>query len=64
MNKNRQTQLIHAPRQAPQYISTVQPPIYRASVLFLIIQMLYLIAIGRMTMTIVMEHTAHQQLSL
>lgn len=31
MNKNRQTQLIHAPRQAPQYISTVQPPIYRAS---------------------------------
>ena len=31
MNKNRQTQLIHAPRQAPQCISTVQPPIYRAS---------------------------------
>ena len=26
-----QTQLIHAPRKAPQYISTVQPPLYRAS---------------------------------
>ena len=26
-----QTHLIHAPRKAPQYISTVQPPLYRAS---------------------------------
>ena len=31
MKKNRQTQLIHAPRKAPQYICTVQPPLYRAS---------------------------------
>ena len=31
MNKNRQTQLIHAPRKAPQYITTVQPPLFRAS---------------------------------
>ena len=31
MKKNTQTQLIHAPRKAPQYISTVQPPLYRAS---------------------------------
>ncbi|MCH7338893.1 PLP-dependent transferase [Acinetobacter higginsii] len=26
-----QTNLIHAPRQAPQYIETVQPPLFRAS---------------------------------
>ncbi|QKQ70878.1 PLP-dependent transferase [Acinetobacter sp. 10FS3-1] len=31
MKKNPQTTLIHAPRKAPQYISTVQPPLYRAS---------------------------------
>ena len=31
MKKNRQTQLIHAPRKAPQYISSVQPPLFRAS---------------------------------
>ncbi|MCO8041262.1 PLP-dependent transferase [Acinetobacter bohemicus] len=31
MKKNPQTALIHAPRKAPQYISTVQPPLYRAS---------------------------------
>ncbi|HRA29674.1 MAG TPA: cystathionine beta-lyase, partial [Acinetobacter johnsonii] len=31
MKKNPQTALVHAPRQAPQYISTVQPPLYRAS---------------------------------
>ena len=31
MKKNPQTELIHAPRQAPQYISTVQPPLFRAS---------------------------------
>ena len=31
MKKNFQTQLIHAPRKAPQYISTVQPPLFRAS---------------------------------
>lgn len=31
MNKNRQTQLIHAPRKAPQYIKTIQPPLFRAS---------------------------------
>ena len=31
MKKNSQTQLIHAPRKAPQYIETVQPPLYRAS---------------------------------
>lgn len=28
---NPQTHLIHAPRQAPQYIETVQPPLFRAS---------------------------------
>lgn len=28
---HRQTQLLHAPRTAPQYIQTLQPPIYRAS---------------------------------
>lgn len=28
---NHQTALIHAPRKAPQYISTIQPPLYRAS---------------------------------
>ena len=26
-----QTTLIHAPRQAPQYIETIQPPLFRAS---------------------------------
>ena len=31
MKKNRQTQLIHAPRKAPQSIHTVQPAVYRAS---------------------------------
>ena len=31
MKKNQQTQLIHAPRNAPQMIATVQPPLYRAS---------------------------------
>lgn len=31
MKKYPQTQLIHAPRQAPQYVSTVQPPLFRAS---------------------------------
>lgn len=31
MKKNPQTELLHAPRQAPQYISTVQPPLFRAS---------------------------------
>jgi cysteine-S-conjugate beta-lyase len=31
VKKNPQTQLIHAPRKAPQYIETVQPPLYRAS---------------------------------
>lgn len=31
MKKNPQTELIHVPRKAPQLISTVQPPLYRAS---------------------------------
>lgn len=31
MKKHPQTRLVHAPRLAPQYISTVQPPLYRAS---------------------------------
>ncbi|RKG32289.1 PLP-dependent transferase [Acinetobacter tianfuensis] len=31
MKRNTQTQLIHAPRKAPQYIETVQPPLFRAS---------------------------------
>ena len=31
VKKNPQTALVHAPRQAPQYISTIQPPLYRAS---------------------------------
>ena len=31
MKKNPQTHLIHAPRKAPQFISSVQPPIFRAS---------------------------------
>ena len=31
MKKKPQTQLLHAPRNAPQYITTVQPPLYRAS---------------------------------
>ena len=31
MKKNPQTELIHAPRKASQYISTVQPPLFRAS---------------------------------
>lgn len=31
VKKNRQTQLIHAPRKAPQSIQTVQPAVYRAS---------------------------------
>ncbi|MBP8006572.1 MAG: PLP-dependent transferase [Acinetobacter sp.] len=30
-HKKTQTQLIHAPRKAPQYIETVQPPLFRAS---------------------------------
>nr|WP_218944516.1 PLP-dependent transferase [Acinetobacter sp. YH12205] len=31
VKKNAQTALIHAPRRAPQYIQTVQPPLFRAS---------------------------------
>src|SRR5690606_38908164 len=31
VKKNAQTTLIHAPRKAPQSISTVQPPLFRAS---------------------------------
>ena len=31
MKKSPQTELIHAPRLAPQYIETIQPPLYRAS---------------------------------
>lgn len=31
LNKKFQTALIHAPRKAPQYISSVQPPLFRAS---------------------------------
>ena len=31
VKKSPQTMLIHAPRNAPQYISSIQPPIYRAS---------------------------------
>jgi cysteine-S-conjugate beta-lyase len=31
VKKDKQTQLIHAPRKAPQYISSIQPPLYRAS---------------------------------
>ena len=31
MKKNVQTALIHAPRKAPQYVSTIQPPLFRAS---------------------------------
>ena len=31
LNKKSQTALIHAPRKAPQYISSVQPPLFRAS---------------------------------
>lgn len=31
MKKNPQTALIHAPRKAPQYISSIQPPLFRAS---------------------------------
>ncbi|MDC5150180.1 PLP-dependent transferase [Acinetobacter baumannii] len=30
-HNNFQTQLIHAPRKAPQFIETVQPPLFRAS---------------------------------
>ena len=31
MKRKFETELIHAPRKAPQYISTVQPPLFRAS---------------------------------
>lgn len=31
MKQDSQTRLIHAPRKAPQAISTIQPPLYRAS---------------------------------
>lgn len=31
MKNKPQTHLIHAPRQAPQYISSIQPPVFRAS---------------------------------
>lgn len=31
MKKDNQTNLIHAPRLAPQYIETVQPPVFKAS---------------------------------
>lgn len=34
MKKSPQTERIHAPRLAPQYISTIQPPLYRASTIF------------------------------
>ncbi|MEK5765290.1 cystathionine beta-lyase, partial [Acinetobacter junii] len=30
-HNNFQTRLIHAPRKAPQFIETVQPPLFRAS---------------------------------
>ncbi len=58
VKKNPQTALVHAPRQAPQYISTVQPPCIVHRRLFLKIQMHCLIAIGPMTMTIVMARMA------
>ena len=31
LKNNTQTELLHAERKAPQYISTVQPPLFRAS---------------------------------
>ena len=34
-HNNFQTQLIHAPRKAPQFIETVQPPLFRASTIIL-----------------------------
>ncbi|MEB3767150.1 PLP-dependent transferase [Acinetobacter sp. MD2] len=34
MKKSSQTARIHAPRRAPQYIETIQPPLYRASSIF------------------------------
>jgi len=30
-HNNAQTDLIHAPRKPPQYIETIQPPLFRAS---------------------------------
>jgi hypothetical protein len=56
-----QTTLIHAPRQAPQYIETIQPPYFVHQRLFLKQQRTFLIAIGLTLMIIVMAHTVHRR---
>ena len=57
-HKNAQTDLIHAPRKAPQYIETIQPPLYRASTI--IFKSTFLIVTGPIAMTIVMVHMGHR----
>lgn len=59
--QNAQTNLIHAPRNAPQYIETVQPPYIVHLPLFLKAHRTFLIVIGQIPMTIATAHMAHQQ---
>lgn len=53
-HNNFQTQLIHAPRKAPQFIETVQPPYFVHQLLFLNQLRTFLTVIGPILMTIVM----------
>ena len=53
-----QTRLIHAPRKAPQFIETVQPPLFRASTIIFKSTSHLLIVTGLTSMTIAMEHMA------
>lgn len=56
-HNNFQTQLIHAPRKAPQFIETVQPPLFRASTIILNQLRTFLTVTGPILMTIVMAPT-------
>lgn len=56
-HNNFQTQLIHAPRKAPQFIETVQPPLFRASTIIFKSTSHLLTVIGPILMTIVMAPT-------
>ncbi len=53
-----QTRLIHAPRKAPQFIETVQPPYFAHQLLFSNQLRTFLIVTGLISMTIAMEHMA------
>ena len=59
-HNNFQTRLIHAPRKAPQFIETVQPPLFRASTIIFKSTTHLLTVTGPTLMITVMERTVHQ----